>query len=180
MVVGIFKARLQGIVVNVCNRTLGFHLFHSHCLKLQVSHCTCGVLSQCLVNAQSDFLPLDHFPIYEMCLQDFFCNRHSHNSNRSLFLSLTRFFCIAPCIFQKYSKISASTAFSTTAYKLWCPFHCVTTLTILKAFFIVPHSETIFQHYFFYQRIFLQTSSLISAVAKAFWAVVPKCPARYS
>ena len=55
MVVGVFKAGLQGIVIDIRDRSLGLYARHAHGFKFQVSHGTGGVLCQGLVDLQTDF-----------------------------------------------------------------------------------------------------------------------------
>ena len=78
VVVRVFKTGLKGVVVNIGNRAFGLDLVDSHGLKLQVRHGTRSVLGQGLIDFQTDLLALHHFPIDQMCFQNFFCNRHSH------------------------------------------------------------------------------------------------------
>ena len=50
VVIGIHKAALQCIVVNVCNGKLGFDLGNAHGFKFQVGHGSRGILGQRLVD----------------------------------------------------------------------------------------------------------------------------------
>ena len=53
VVIGVFKAGLQCVVVHVGDRPLCPHPVNSHGLKFQIGHGTGGVLRQCLVDSQS-------------------------------------------------------------------------------------------------------------------------------
>ena len=60
VVVGVFKAGLQGVVVDIGHGPLGFDTRNAHGLKLQISHRAGGVLRQGLVDSQSDFRSYGH------------------------------------------------------------------------------------------------------------------------
>ena len=78
MVICVFKACLQGVVVDVSNRFLCFDTGNPNGFKLQIRHGACGVLCQCLVDFDGDFLPCHHFTGYQMVFNQFFGNIHSH------------------------------------------------------------------------------------------------------
>ena len=89
VVIRVFEARLQGIMVNVRDRTLGLDLIDAHRLKLEISHRTGRILRQRLVDLEADFLPHDHLAVYQMRLQNFLRDCHTHVCVRS-FLSRRR------------------------------------------------------------------------------------------
>ena len=78
VVVGVFKAGLQGVVVDVSDAALGFDPRHAHRFKFQIGHGAGGVLSEGLVDLDTDFLSLNHFAVHQMGAEDFFCNCHTH------------------------------------------------------------------------------------------------------
>ena len=78
VVVGIFKAGLQGVVVDVSDAALGFDPRHAHRFKFQVGHGAGSVLGEGLVDLNADFLSLYHFAVHQMGAEDFFCNCHTH------------------------------------------------------------------------------------------------------
>ena len=78
VVIGIHKAALQCIVVNVCNGKLGFDLGNAHGFKFQVGHGSRGILGQRLVDFQGNFLPGHHLPGNQMALDDFFSDCIPH------------------------------------------------------------------------------------------------------
>ena len=61
MIIGVFKAGLQGVVVDIGNGTLGFHARNAHCLKFQICHRAGGVLRQRLIDLETDLAADDHF-----------------------------------------------------------------------------------------------------------------------
>ena len=89
VVIRVFEAGLQGIMVNVRDRTLGLDLIDAHRLKLEISHRTGRILRQRLVDLEADFLPHDHLAVYQMRLQNFLRDCHTHVCVRS-FLSRRR------------------------------------------------------------------------------------------
>ena len=68
VVIRILEAGLQGIVVNVGDRTLGLDLIDAHRLKLEISHRTGRILRERLVDPEADLLPHDHLAVYQMRL----------------------------------------------------------------------------------------------------------------
>ena len=78
VVVGVFKPRLQGIVVNVGDRELGLHLLRAHGFQLQIRHGTGRVLRQGLVDPDRDLLPDAHLARDEMLPDDLPCECLSH------------------------------------------------------------------------------------------------------
>ena len=80
VVVGIFKACLQGVVVDISNGKLSLDTFRAHCFKLKVCHRTCGILCESLIDAKSDLGTRDHFARNKVIFDDFLCNGVSHDS----------------------------------------------------------------------------------------------------
>ena len=78
VVVRILEAGLEGIVVNVSDRTLGLDLIDAHRLKLEISHRAGGILRQCLVDLQTDLLTQYHFTVYQVRFQNFLRDCHTH------------------------------------------------------------------------------------------------------
>ena len=72
MVVGVFKADLDGIVVDVADRNVGFHARNVHRLELEIGHRSGGVLRESLIDADSDFGIFGHIPFDEVRGKDFF------------------------------------------------------------------------------------------------------------
>ena len=70
VVVRVFKAALQRVVIYVCYRALGLYPVHAHSLKLKIRHCSCRVLRQGLINFQSDFRSLYHLSVDDMLFND--------------------------------------------------------------------------------------------------------------
>ena len=56
VVVRIFKTRLKCVVIYVGNRKLCLDLFHIHSLQLEIYHRTCGILRECLIDLDLNFL----------------------------------------------------------------------------------------------------------------------------
>ena len=55
MIVRVFKADLDRIMINIADGQLGFYFGHIHGIKLQIGHGSCGILSQGLVDTNADF-----------------------------------------------------------------------------------------------------------------------------
>ncbi len=72
VVVRVFEAALQGVVIDVCNRALRFNAVYAHCLKLQICHGSRCVLREGLVDTKSYFRALCHLAVNDMRLDDFF------------------------------------------------------------------------------------------------------------
>ena len=83
MVIGIFKAALEGIVVYIGNGKLGLDPRNAHSLKFQIGHGAGGILSQGLINPQSHLAAGGHVSGNQMCSNDFLCNRLTHGWSRS-------------------------------------------------------------------------------------------------
>ena len=79
VVICIFKAVLEGVVVDVCHAAFCTYTRNAHCLKFQICHCTGCVLCQGLVDPDSDFGTLYHFTFHQMCFQDLFRQGQSHS-----------------------------------------------------------------------------------------------------
>ena len=74
VVVGVLKAGLQGVVVDVGHAALRPHPGDAHGLKLQVGHGARGVLGQRLVDAQGYLAAGGHVPADQMRSDDFLSN----------------------------------------------------------------------------------------------------------
>ena len=53
VVVCVFKARLKGVMIYICNGELGFDSLRAHSFKLEICHCSRRVLRQRLVYFKS-------------------------------------------------------------------------------------------------------------------------------
>ena len=73
MVVKIFRAALQHVVVDVGHGAFGFYTVDAHGFQLEIRHRTGGILGEGLVNAQTDLVAWFHFTIGEMGSEDLFC-----------------------------------------------------------------------------------------------------------
>ena len=78
VVVGVFKAGLQGVVVDVGHAALGPDAVDAHGLKFQISHGAGCILGQGLVNAQGNFAARRHVPLHQVRADDFLCDGQSH------------------------------------------------------------------------------------------------------
>ena len=78
VIICIFKAVLERIVVNISNAAFCAYPRHTHCLKFQICHRTGGILCQSLINADSDFRTLYHFALNQVGFQNFFRQGQSH------------------------------------------------------------------------------------------------------
>ena len=79
VIVGVFKAALQGVVVDVGHALFGLDPVDAHGFKFQIGHGAGGVLGERLVNPQGDFAAGNHFTLHQMCLDDLLCDGQSHN-----------------------------------------------------------------------------------------------------
>ena len=86
MVVGVLKARLQGVVVDIGDRALGANAVYAHRLKFKIRHRAGGVLCECLVDTDTDVGALYHLAGDEVVLNNLFSNSQSHNYLRFLIL----------------------------------------------------------------------------------------------
>ena len=66
VVVRVFKAGLEGVVINVGHAAFGFDAFYIHGLKLQIGHGPGGILRERLVDADSDFAARLELARYQM------------------------------------------------------------------------------------------------------------------
>lgn len=86
VVVGILKAALERVVVDVCHGALSLYAVNAHSLELEVSHCTSCVLRKGLVDLQTDLCSLYHLAVDDVRLDDLFSQCKSH--------------IFAPCLFR--------------------------------------------------------------------------------
>ena len=80
VIVSIFKACLQGVVIYISNGKLRSDTVNSHCLKLKVRHCTGCVLCKRLINSQTDFTAHRHIAGKQMIFNDFLSYSVSHSN----------------------------------------------------------------------------------------------------
>ena len=87
VVVRVFKAGLQRVVVDVGHAQLGLYARDAHRLELEIGHRAGRVLRERLVNAQGDLAAGGHVAAQQMCADDFLsqCLTHGDPSFRSYF-----------------------------------------------------------------------------------------------
>ena len=73
VVVKVFWAALQHIVVDIGNGAFSFYAVNAHGFQFQIGHRTSGILGEGLVDAETDFTARDHLTIGEVSSKDFFC-----------------------------------------------------------------------------------------------------------
>ena len=78
MVVGIFKAGLQGIMVYIGNAQLRLYPVNAHSFQLQIRHRAGGILGQGLINPQGNLTAGGHISVHQVGGNDFLRNRLSH------------------------------------------------------------------------------------------------------
>ena len=78
MVVGIFKTRLQSVVVDICNRLLGSHSGNTHGLKFEICHGSRCVLRQGLIYTESNLAADCHISGYKVIFNYLLRYRQSH------------------------------------------------------------------------------------------------------
>ena len=74
MVVRVFKAGLQGVVVNVCDRKLGLYALDSHGLEFKVCHGARGVLSESLIDSETYLAAYGHITAQQVAFYKLLCN----------------------------------------------------------------------------------------------------------
>ena len=79
MVVGVHKAALQRVVVDISDGKLRAHTGDTHGLIFQIRHGARGVLCECLVDAQAHLAARLHFAVNEVCGDDLLCDGLSHS-----------------------------------------------------------------------------------------------------
>ena len=82
VVIRVFKAGLQGVMVNIGDALLCLDPSDPHCFKLQVRHRTCRVLRQGLVDPDGDFLSGFRGAADKMRAQDFLSQIHVSSSGK--------------------------------------------------------------------------------------------------
>ena len=87
VVVRVFKAGLQRVVVDIGHAQLGLDARDAHRLELEIGHRAGRVLRERLVNAQGDLAAGGHVAVQQMCADDFLsqCLTHGDPSFRSYF-----------------------------------------------------------------------------------------------
>ena len=78
VIVGIFKAVLQRIMVDIGHRALGFDPRYPHGLKLKVRHGSGRILSQGLIYSQAYVAARCHFSRHKVVFNYFFSYAQSH------------------------------------------------------------------------------------------------------
>ena len=73
VVIGIFKAALQRVVVNVRNGKFGFYPINAHGFKLQIRHRSGRVLCQRLIDADGNFFSGLHGSLNKVIPNQFLC-----------------------------------------------------------------------------------------------------------
>ena len=79
VIVAVFKAALEGVVIDVGNAHFRLHSGNAHGLEFQIGHGAGGVLGQGLVDAQRHLAAGGHVPGYQMGRDDFLCNCLTHD-----------------------------------------------------------------------------------------------------
>ena len=80
VIVGVLKAGLEGVVVDIGHGSLCFDPVNAHGLKFQIGHGAGGILRQGLVNAQGHLSPRLHAAADQMGGDQLFCQCLSHGS----------------------------------------------------------------------------------------------------
>ena len=80
VIVGVLKAGLEGVVVDIGHGSLCFDPVNAHGLKFQIGHGAGGILRQGLVNAQGYLSPRLHAAADQMGGDQLFCQCLSHGS----------------------------------------------------------------------------------------------------
>jgi hypothetical protein len=78
VVIGIFEAHLQRIVVHVGYGNLRPHPRYPHGFELQIGHGTRGILCQRLIDTDSYLISRFHFPFNQVILQNLVCYAGAH------------------------------------------------------------------------------------------------------
>ena len=79
VIVGVFKAGLEGVVVDIGHGALCSDPVNAHGLKFQIGHGAGGVLGQGLVDAQRHLAAGGHVSGHQMGCNDFLCNCLTHD-----------------------------------------------------------------------------------------------------
>jgi hypothetical protein len=75
VIIGIPKVGLQQVMVYITYGQFRLDFGYAYGLKFQVCHGARGVLSKCLVNADSDLTAWIHFTFHQVRRYNFFCCR---------------------------------------------------------------------------------------------------------
>ena len=81
VVVGVFKAGLQGVVIDIGHTALRFDTGNPHRLEFQIGHRAGCVLRQRLVDFQRYFAARRHIAADQMGFDDFLCDCFTHNAS---------------------------------------------------------------------------------------------------
>ena len=79
MVVRIFAARLQHIMIDIGERFFRLDPGNPHGFKLQVGHCARGILRQRIIDADGNFFARRHIPGFQVLLQYLIGQCFSHS-----------------------------------------------------------------------------------------------------
>ena len=87
VIVGILKAGLERVMIDVSDRALRLYAVNAHSLKLEICHSAGCVLRKSLVYAQTYLGSLDHFSVNDMIFDYFFgqCESHLTSSCKIVF-----------------------------------------------------------------------------------------------
>ena len=99
-------------MVDICDGKLRLNTVDSHCLELKVSHCTRGILSQSLVNSETDFTANRHVAGKQVIFDNFlsYCVSHSVKTS-DLFKFLTNFILLYNALFVNVLTIISDKSF---------------------------------------------------------------------
>ena len=83
MIVRVFKAGLQGIMVDIGHAALRFHPVNAHGFQLQIGHRPRGILRQRLIDPDRNFLARHQLALEQVTFQNFLCQIHRNISSKS-------------------------------------------------------------------------------------------------
>ena len=81
VVVGVLKAGLQGVVVDIGHAALGAHAGDTHRLEFEIGHSTGGILRQRLIDLQRDLGAGNHLAADQMVTDNLLCNGKTHRKH---------------------------------------------------------------------------------------------------
>ena len=76
VIVGVFKAGLQGVMVDIGHAAFRFHPVNAHGFQLQVGHRTRGILRQGLIDSDRNFRARHQLALEQVFFQNFLCQIH--------------------------------------------------------------------------------------------------------
>ncbi len=86
VVVGVLKAALKSVVVDIRHALFGLHPGDPHGLELKIGHGAGGVLGQSLVDAETHVRTHCHFAAYQVGGNDFLCYSFTHSFCSFIFI----------------------------------------------------------------------------------------------